>query len=493
MIIAIERNRFIYLYKYNKISVDANQIIDLPVSKIIKLLNEGNVELVSIFDKILPVFEQDHEIILLEVDKNYISVESKLNIYFQAILSIYPLTNIGSQLLQGKINNDFIVNEPVFERIIGEVKIIRSLDNRNIATQNLLKIFSLTIEKEKMLMLDDSLRRILLDNNFKLYLDYLITYNKTPNNIPDGNVEFLCKIGIIVLNYLKIDDANFFKGPFYKSCLLNKDTINTDSIFESYSMFVDLKDAELQSSFENLKSKIDLVLPHIDIFKASYFFLAYKSFLNKNDKNLVLLKSEIEQLIFDDERTAAFVLAMIGYTFSFELLYESLHVLAKASVLKSVKSNPIKNEMSQSVQNKLQTTRFRPNNDLKNIRGNEIIVVKQNDIISEPIIILESAANNSEVISKDLTLFAHNERDDISEKTILNKTEVYKTIPEIKDWINTHKNISKSALSSWTKFINEDLKYGTYSLNEILKKIEISKLEKKLTSKIIKDLTYFYR
>ena len=458
MIVAIERSKFIYLYKYNEISIDANQVIDLSEEKISNTLKEKNHKLIDAFNRILPIFEQDHEVILLEIDKNHITIEGKLNICFKAVLSIYPLTNIGNQLLQGKINDNFILNKPVFEDIIEEVKIIRTLENRKLATNNILNFFSLNIDDQKINLIDQVLKRILLSknstSNFNSYLDYLIAYNKTPNNIPDGNVEFLCKIGVIVLNYLQKDEVNFFKGPFYKSCLNYKNEINEGSIFNSYSNFIELKDNELITSLEKLKSNLDFNIPNIDIFKASYFFLAYKAFLNKNDKNLELLKIEIEQLIFDDENTAAFVLIMIGYAFSFESLYESIHTLNKAPLIKVplIKLNTERAIQNSSIEKeKKQKTKITKNIEITKV-DNKIDSVVEEPSIS--VVVYESNLNNENTDKPDLTLFADDDnRIDTNENII--DDEITKSVPEILNWINSHKSISKSATVEWKKFIDK--------------------------------------
>jgi len=495
MIVAIERSKFIYLYKYNEISIDTNQVIDLSVEKIIKSIKEFNQNLINDFDRILPIFEQDHEVILLEIDKNHILIEGKLNIFFRAILSIYPLTNIGSQLLQGKINDNFIINEPVFEEIIEEVKIKRTLKNRKLAANNILNLFSLNIDNQKFNLIEESLERILLsknnNNKFTSYLDYLLSYNKTPSNIPDGNVEFLCKIGVIVLNYLQKDEVNFFKGPYYKSCLNFSSEINEGSIFNSYLTFIEIKDNDFTLSLDKLKSNIDIDIPKVDVFKASYFFIAYKAFLNKNDKNIELLKKEIEQLIFDDETTAAFVLAMIGYAFSFELLYESLHSLNNAPLIKK-SSNHLNLEKASSI-----TINDKEKKPKIKITKNVEDVIDENKSTSVleghsiPVIVYESNLNNENTSKTVITLFTDDDNSIETNKSIIDD-EITKSVPELLSWIDSHKSISKSAATEWKKFIEKYLKYGNHSLIDIFNKVKNENLDKKLTAKMLIDLEKFY-
>ncbi|MBL0080682.1 MAG: hypothetical protein IPP53_16730 [Bacteroidetes bacterium] len=69
MIVAIERTKFTYLYKYNQIRVDINQLIDKSTNELKDMLNNDLNNLIQLFNKALPLFEQDHEIILLEIDR----------------------------------------------------------------------------------------------------------------------------------------------------------------------------------------------------------------------------------------------------------------------------------------------------------------------------------------------------------------------------------------------------------------------------------------
>jgi len=95
------------------------------------------------------------------------------------------------------------------------------------------------------------------------------------------------------------------------------------------------------SDLSSIEKMIDIISKDyngIDIFKVSYFFLAFKSFLNKHDNNIELLNNEIEALITNDKQCASLVIAMLGYTFSIESIYEGLHKISNAPLLKSTQS-----------------------------------------------------------------------------------------------------------------------------------------------------------
>ena len=344
MIVAIERTKFTYLYKYNQIRLDINQIIDKSTNELKEMLSNDLSSLIQLFNKALPLFEQDHEIILLEIDKSKINLQDGILISFDSIHCIYPLTKTGLQLLDGKINDDFILEPPVFENAIEALRFKRSMAFRRATSVNLLIHYNLDalLKKSVLLLIESAVEKNLLDKSkpqvFNSFLDHLIAYNKTPSYIPDGNIEHICKIGAIAIKYLGKAEEVFTNGPFYKSSIKYKAEINSPSFLASYLDFNLIADRELKLSIEKMADIISKDYSGIDIFKVSYFFLAFKSFLNKHDNNIELLNNEIEYLITEDKQSASIVLAMLGYTFSIESLYEGLHRISNAPLLKSTHS-----------------------------------------------------------------------------------------------------------------------------------------------------------
>ncbi len=321
--------------------VDINQVIDEPVEhlKLMLLLNFN--EIVQLFNKAIPLFEQDHEIILLEVDKSKIRLHDGILLSFDSILCIYPLTIIGRQLLDGKISDDFIVEHPVFEKAIESLKIFRSMVFRRSTSEKMLALFDLVtvLKKERISAIEEAIKKNLLDKSqpqiFTSFIDHLIAYNKTPSYIPDGNIEHICKIGAIAIKYLGKSEEVFMNGPFYKSILKYRSKINNKSYLASYQDFMSITDHELKLSYNKMVEIISKDYNGIDIFKISFFYLAFKSFINKHDNNIEGISNEIDTLIKQDRNTAAFVLSLLGYTFSIENIYEGIHRLSNAPLLKS--------------------------------------------------------------------------------------------------------------------------------------------------------------
>jgi hypothetical protein len=344
MIVAIERTKFTYLYKYNQIRVDINQLIDSSTDVLMGMITTDLNRLIQLFNIAVPLFEQDHEIILLEIEKSKMTIQNGILISFDSILCIYPLTDIGLKLLDGKINEDFIIEQPVYEKVIEAIKIIRSMDFRRSAAAKLLEHYDLVeyIKKDTVLSIESSVEKNLLDKikpqKFDTFLDHLIAYNKTPSYIPDGNIEHICKIGAIAIKFMCKTEEVFTNGHFYKSSIKYKSKINSPSYLISYLDFNSIEDVELKSSIEKMVDIISKDYGGIDVFKVSYFFLAFKSFLNKHDNNIELLNNEIEDLIYNDKQSASIVLAMLGFTFSIESIYEGLYRILNAPLLKSTRS-----------------------------------------------------------------------------------------------------------------------------------------------------------
>ncbi len=431
MIVAIERTKFTYLYKYNQIRVDINQLIDKSANELKDMLSNDLNSLIQLFNSAMPLFEQDHEIILLEIDKSKIKLQNGILISFDSIQCIYPLTRTGLQLLDGKINDDFILEPPFFEDAIEALRLKRSMAFRRATSVKLLIHYHLEalLKKPILSLIESAVEKNLLDKSrpqvFNTFLDHLIAYNKTPSYIPDGNIEHICKIGAIAIKYLGKPEEVFTNGPFYKSSIKYKSKINSHSILTSYLDFDSIADNELKSSIEKMVDIISKDYTGIDIFKVSFFFLAFKSFLNKHDSNIELLNNEIEALIANDKQSASFVLAMLGYTFSIESIYEGLHKISNAPLLKSTHSKisaeiekrkrieaeiEKKNELEKAAieQEKNRLSQLMRKEEIKTEVNKDAAVTNEDEVVQ---VIVEEVINKPiETISEPIIIYENNEK-----------------------------------------------------------------------------------
>ncbi len=470
MIVAIERNKFTYLYKYNQIRIDINQFIDQSVKSLKLMLQSDLKEVVKLFNTAIPLFEQDHEIVILEVDKSKIKFHDGVLLSFDSILCIYPLTKMGSQLLSGKISDDFKVEYPVFENGIEELKIIRSMEFRKNTSGKILSHFNLDviINQEINLAIEAAVKKNLIDKNksqkLTTFLDHLVAYNKTPSYIPDGNIEHICKVGAIAIKYLDKPEEVFTNGPYYKSSIKYKSKINNNSYWASYEDFLSIEDDELKSSYEKMIDLISKDYTGINIFKVSYFFLAFKSFLNKHDNNIDLLNKEIDLLISEDNKTAAVVMSLLGYIFSFENIYEGLHRLSNAPLLKSTqskKSEKIENQIREEavIEKKKELER--------KVAEQEIAVLKQEETRAG----LDINTNKTEEggiakIEKNDNVIISNLHEKVSEPIVIYEVSA-KTAVQVNDKSNDSDNNNNEIKNDLDKIDLIEIK-ETGSVKEVL-------------------------
>lgn len=343
MLLALERHTFNYLYKYNQIKVDPQRLLHIAIPETTESLAHSFNDLVDKLDEILPIFEQDHEILLLELANN---VHEHEMIVFNNIKSIYPLTDLGSRLLEGKLNADFVINKPIFENAIEKVKEKRLMCNAEAATNALCNIFSIDFSKNNAIYIriSKTFQEVITrdEGAQKTYLNNLFTYNKTPGYIPSGNIEFLCKIAAIATHMLGLQDEALINTAFYKHCILLISEINTGDIHESFNTFLSIKDPSFKEAYEKLLAATSMTMEDPSLFKISYYFLAFRSRLNKKEFNVEVIKDDVITLIENDKNTATWVLYLLGYVFSFEHLYESIHRMNHAPLFEksTTKTHP---------------------------------------------------------------------------------------------------------------------------------------------------------
>ena len=539
MIVAIERTKFTYLYKYNQIRVDLIQFIDKSTIDLKGMLKHDLNGLIELFNTAMPLFEQDHEIILLELDKNKINFQNGILISFDSIQCIYPLTRTGLQLLDGKINDDFILENPVFEGAIDALRLKRSMAFRRATSLKLLTHYNLDalLEKPILSLIESSVEKNLLDKSkpqlFNTFLDNLIAYNKTPSYIPDGNIEHICKIGAIAIKYLGKPEEVFTNGPFYKSSIKYKSQLNSPSLLRSYLDFNSIRDSELKSSIEKMVEIISKDYNDIDIFKVSFFFLAFKSFLNKHDNNIELLKNEIEELIESDKKSASFVLALLGYTFSIESIYEGLHKISNAPLLKSTQSKLLaeiekrkridaeiekQKELEKAAieQEKISKSLLMQNEETKseevdNVKAktDEIVIEemihKPVESLSETIVIyensekeeeLEKASIEQEKISKSLLMQNEETKSELIENVAANTDEVvvddsiHNRFETVSEPIDIYDNTKKEEESEKTSIEQENISVSQLTQNEKTKSEEVENIPANTDEVVLEELIH---
>lgn len=342
MLVAIERSKFLNLYKYDTLTVGLNSVLDIDSGELEKsLLNHDLLErLIEKFEEILPIFEEDHEVVFIEVDKSKVKLSKGLEISFGSVLKVIPLTKEGERLLFGRLNSNIKVESPKFEEIIRRAMTLRNLKQREYTVEKLFKIFNIEsiVNSDFKKIVRESIIGILnrKEGGNTDYIHQLLTYNKTPGWLPSGNSEYLSKIACIAALSLDKKEDVIQKGVFFGRVKGNLEKINLGNASEGYDQFLNLLeiDKEFKNGYNNLKNSIPHHFEGIDVLKISYFYLALKSFLNEGDKDLSIIQQQINSEVRKDKLLFSHVLYLIGFTFSIGELYESIHSLELAALLK---------------------------------------------------------------------------------------------------------------------------------------------------------------
>jgi hypothetical protein len=322
-------------------TISLSQVLDLRNERLENEIQKTSSFIVSEFDRILPIFELDHEVLILEIQKSELEINGRIHLPFNAILKVYPLTGKAKNLLTGKLNQSIEIGEAIFEEIIEEVKLNRSINNRKILFNKLSKICLLKqYPSSAFCEMVKSIVELLLKNQSagNSYLANLIQYNYSPNEISSGNIEFFEKIGIIAWITTKLTSEGYTNSNYFKRCEEFKSKINEGDYVKGYKSYLNIIE-NLSSEFKNSHDRVKEINNEdrieIDLFKVSYYFLAIKTKLNKNNVNLLAVFEDLVRDIHSDPITMTYALYLIAYSFSFEQLYESVHILERSPLLKS--------------------------------------------------------------------------------------------------------------------------------------------------------------
>lgn len=342
MLVAIERSKFLNLYKYDRLTVGFNSALDIDSGELEKSLSNQDLleRLIEKFEEILPLFQEDHEVVFIEVDKSKVRLSKGIEISFGSVLKVIPLTKEGERLLFGRLNSNIKVESPKFEEVTMKAMTLRDLKQREYTVNKLFKLFNIEsdVNGEFKKIVRESIIGILnsREGGNTDYIHQLLTYNKTPGWLPSGNSEYLSKIACITALSLDKKEDVIQKGVFFGRVKGNLEKINFGNASEGYGQFLNLLeiDKDFKSGYNNLKNSIPNHFDGIDIFKISYFYLALKAFLNVSDKDLSIIPQQINTEVRKDELLFTHVLYLIGFTFSIGELYESIHSLELAPLLK---------------------------------------------------------------------------------------------------------------------------------------------------------------
>jgi hypothetical protein len=329
IIIAIERSKFNYLYKYNICTVSTVNIIDYSFIQLMELYNWNLGSAASIIEKSLPIFESEHEVILLEVESSEIGYN--LEFGFNAVKCIIPLNEIAMELLQSKLNSDFQYATPMPADLYEAILALREDKLRSNSALSVLSCFNLqTPESPFIDLVRHATRRLIFDEDIAKgsgTIDFLLEFNTTPSDIPSGNIEGLMKI--ICVGMLKVT-GNVDKlrlSPLFNLLLDNIELLNQATLLTCYQSFKDIANNN-RDKVEKLEATLVSSEIDADIFLLLFLFISFKKEIQKNDFDLKSISFDIDEIksLYSKELSQA--LYLIGYTMSMGALHESIHRLS---------------------------------------------------------------------------------------------------------------------------------------------------------------------
>jgi hypothetical protein len=345
IIIAIERSKFNYLYKYNICNVSTVNIIDYSLSQLLEVYKFNLGAAASIIEKALPIFESEHEVILLEVESSEIGYT--LEFGFNAVRCIIPLNEVAMELLHSKLNSDFQYATPMPVDLYEATLALREDKLRSNCALSVLSCFNLpTPENPFIDLVKHATRRLIFDEELAKgsgTIDFLLEFNTTPSDIPSGNIEGLMKI--ICVGMLKVT-GNVDKlrlSPLFNLLFDNKDLLNQGTLLNCYQSFKNIAN-DNRDKVEKLEATLASSEIDADILLLLFLCISFKKEIQNNDFDLKSISFDINEIksLYSKELSQA--LYLVGYTMSMGTLHESIHRLSSSPLFEVEKEVEIENE-----------------------------------------------------------------------------------------------------------------------------------------------------
>jgi hypothetical protein len=353
ILIAVEREKFIYLFKFNEAQISTNCVIDLDYNSL------TNLPIRSISKRIesaLPFFESEDEVILLEYLKEEINLMDGFRITFNGVLGIIPISEFAFNSLKSRLNPDFNIYRPLKEELTKDIKRIREDKIRINAVNKILSLLNLQIDNSFLISLRGIVIKMISNETFdgseKKALMQLIKFDLTPSFIPSGNVESLLKLGCITLLTLGAPIDALKNGPYFSIINENFKQLNQKSLYQSYlelERLTEFANSEDKIRIKKVKETLNSEFSSFNAFLSYYIYLSFNRIIKDEDFDLTKINGDILDLKNNCPNELAYALSIFGYVHSFDRLYESIHRLSSAPIFDiqtSFKREPLLEETS---------------------------------------------------------------------------------------------------------------------------------------------------
>lgn len=339
--IVLQRSELNYLIKYDTLRISSDRIINFSYKEFKQLSEKYKIFLLQ---NSLPIYEQEHEVLLIEYDAMLVSYDNAPSLEFKGILSIIPLTETGGKLLSSKLNTDFNILSPLDAKIYKAFTNDRNHILRLVASSKLCMLFNVSMPSDSFIADFQKATLFQLNNKTPMHYDstlaHLIDFNITPSFIPEGNIEAVIKSACVGMKKLNKEVDQVTRSKFYSFAIEHKDSINSGSLFQAI-MFIEDKIKlfdDTKNGFNQLKETLSEKGKYDNAFLSFSYFYYLKKVIEKNEYDISAPKNDILELIHYDSEEASRVLFMLGYTFSIQTISKSIQSLSKCELLKTRKN-----------------------------------------------------------------------------------------------------------------------------------------------------------
>lgn len=326
-LLPLSYNEFLLWYRRSELKVMKFRLI--PVFNVDFANNASNLDKVAArVMEAMPNFDEDYEVLIAQVEDisslaPYNFDESKpafINISIESLDCVYPITERGKRLLQGRIDNSINLAEPIFERYINASVQRQQSSLSLLGGTALLKIAGLDVNKYQdtiKLLANEALSGVSRNGSGEKFplngatlIENLLCYSRH-DPIPNTDIGYFHDFGIIVKLYSDKNDIVQLLDS-YRSCL--KEIVDKN------------KNKNKKAKFDSLLKKTDDVISSFDTaleMKLSVasiiIFLKLQSELYKHqDLNKTSFNELIATLAQTRERDIALALWLVGVYFGFE-------------------------------------------------------------------------------------------------------------------------------------------------------------------------------
>ena len=327
MLLFIDRDKFIKLFRFGEVYIPVSQFIDITFS-------EGVSSLAAEYlNSKVPAFEQDHEILVLDIPKENLQIGTDIRLKISSVARVFPLTTEAERYLNGRLNPNIKLQKPVFENIINQLKFSRDIQLRLRARDALYRIYKIDrnmafqYEKEIEMGIIARLNDEQVTNN-EAYLSTLIAFNRNPI-YPQGTIEYLLKAASVFVHMKGGSEYTFENGPLYAYLMSSAKKYNSFNTLDAVNYF------RAQNESKNIVSELYKTYSSVNAFLIGVFFLNLKDKLNKHKYDLNVISEDIWSLSKIYKVETAVVVMMIGILFSFDNLYESIYQISDLSIFRT--------------------------------------------------------------------------------------------------------------------------------------------------------------